>query len=264
MNATNQTSHDIVEALLADDDDDESLGKELIGPAPETLDAQLATLLPDAVKNKERYLGLLCVKTTQHTNPHGETFVFGQFGRRRPNLTMSTLLYLNPLRGWQLVEAAEDDLEGDFRDVYGKPEEKKYLSLGSYSQAILREEDLIPAFLSALSDVDPEQAKNLQAEYETLTEDEYADFCWDTLINALQEYAPPYTYFGSHPGDGADFGVWVSHESIDDDLKYGQLRAMQPDQEFVPGTGYVVVVNAAGDYVKLLDGRTGKEIWNIA
>src|SRR5208283_2680763 len=33
-------------------------------------------------------------------------------------------------------------------------------------------------------------------------------------------------------------------------------------QEIVPGTGYVVVVDAAGNYQQLVDGRTGRVIWD--
>lgn len=30
----------------------------------------------------------------------------------------------------------------------------------------------------------------------------------DMLIDVLNEYVPEGAYFGTHPGDGADFGVW--------------------------------------------------------
>ena len=156
--------------------------------------------------------------------------------------------------------------EEDFKDVYGSPESgKKYLSLGSISSRTLRSEDVIPALLSALKEVDSELANEKKAEYDTLPEEYQSEF-WDELETLLQDYAPPYTYVGAHPGDGADIGVWVSTDSLDDDLKYqdtDKLRAIRKGEPLIPGSGYVVVIDDAGDYTALLDGRTGRPIWNI-
>lgn len=257
-------SHEIIAALLeADEDDDAGLGKELTEPSDDFLAQQAAKLLPQAIQRKEEYLNKPCIKTVQSTNPKGETFIFGKFGKR--NGVMATLLYLSPMHGWKLTEDVDD--EDDFKEVYGEPPvAPKYLPLGSISSATMREEHLIPAFLRALRWVDPAKAAQLSAEYETLPEEEHADFCWETLFSALEEHAPPYTYFGSHPGDGADYGVWVSDESLDDELRYqneDELRAIKQGEPVVPGTGYIVVTDAAGNYIALLDGTNGREIWNI-
>lgn len=275
MNATNLTN-DLIEALLGDEDEDEEvgLGKEMAGPPDELLNRQLTDLLPKIVRSKEEYLGKPCVRTVEHTNPQGETFIFGKFGHRKG--VMSTLLYLHHEQGWipadtsgALGEDLEDEDEEDFKDVYNLDSPtKKYLPLGSLSSGTMREEDLIPRFLHVLKWIDPEKGAQLEAEYKIVSEEpeDISDFCWQTLYEALNEYAPPYAYFGAHPGDGADYGVWVSDEAISDDLEYentDELVAQKAGDPFIPGSNYVVVIDDSGLYTALLNGHTGQTIWSV-
>ncbi len=89
-------------------------------------------------------------------------------------------------------------------------------TFGSISHGTMLPEDLIPAFVSELelcSNGNPadkpliDEANALE-DYES---DEAQDILND-LFDALSNYAPSYGYFGSHPGDGADYGFWLSEE----------------------------------------------------
>jgi hypothetical protein len=106
----------------------------------------------------------------------------------------------------------------------------------------MRECDLIPAFLDVadslrLSKADRatvrDIAKRLNADnyYDS---DDSADDCSD-LFDLLGNYCPAYTYFGAHEGDGADYGVWVSFESLEDDARNG---------------GSIYKINAGEDFPK--------------
>lgn len=103
--------------------------------------------------------------------------------------------------------------------------------LGSVSSGTLRNEDLIPAFLEKLKEITGgcPRVEEIEARMEEQG-DEYFE-CDDAfedledLINDLGNYAPPYTFFGTHEGDGADFGFWIAHDSIAEDRQSGELKA---------------------------------------
>lgn len=114
--------------------------------------------------------------------------------------------------------------------------------LGSVSTATLRTEDLLSAFLHELewqtrsngdyyslpeNRAERDKLANLVGEaQDCFTEDgegidadklDLADeLVNETLPDALTIFAPPYCYFGAHPGDGADFGYWPDTEAIDE------------------------------------------------
>lgn len=91
--------------------------------------------------------------------------------------------------------------------------------------------DLVPAFMDALDSLNPDAAARIRAEYAEVLDaidahtgvldvdvGEDGTFLVEDLIDALNEYAPDGTYFGAHPGDGADFGFWpIDDDDYDDD-----------------------------------------------
>lgn len=255
---------ELIRALLEDEDDGADV-KDFLEPGPPD---PPPALLRTAIESGERYLGKQCRATSVHTNRLGETFVYGQFGKR--DSTVLTLLYLSPQSGWVLAESQinedeDDDFDMKELDVGPPHAHEKFLDIGSVSSGTMREEDLIPDFLWLLKTVDPERAAQLEKEYASEDIDEQT-FCWEMLVNALEEYCPPYTYFGSNEGDGSDYGVWVSTDSIEDELRYEnteELQSMVKGGEMPRGSKYVVVQDASGNIEALLWGDTGEVIWQI-
>jgi hypothetical protein len=175
--------------------------------------------------------------------------------------------------------------------------------MGSVSCATMREEDLIPAFLSELefqakranSGVSAKVRKShlaLVREIEKRSEEdgyyESEEAGYDlneSLFDALDCYAAPYFYFGAHPGDGSDYGYWLSEEwdqdfasvyrnsaGVLDCSVHPFTRDEYPDQIKVSDTadipswfrGEVAVVNDHGNvtlYVKT--SRTLREVWAV-
>lgn len=85
----------------------------------------------------------------------------------------------------------------------------------------LRPQDLIPAFLEEIREKDSSRYEALQAKffpcppaYALENEDsewwnsEDCHYYLEELFEILNDFAPEGFYFGSHPGDGSDFGYW--------------------------------------------------------
>lgn len=77
---------------------------------------------------------------------------------------------------------------------------------------------------------EPQYAHRVRRVREEITDssaywDEMAHEDLETLFDILNNHALPYFYFGAHPGDGADFGYWLSEEfeSDFDGLKVSDL-----------------------------------------
>jgi len=153
--------------------------------------------------------------------------------------------------------------------------------LGSVSSGTMRVQDLIPAFMGVLEQYAPEKAETLKDDHDEIfawldadedeqdNEPDVADdadiFLNESLWDALSELAPPFVYFGSNPGDGADYGFWPSIESIDEAARFqdGLIKVSAGDEwpEDLDGIDYVAEVNDHGN-ITLFDANTEEEIWS--
>lgn len=104
---------------------------------------------------------------------------------------------------------------------------KHKIIIGSVSHGTLRPEDLIPALKAeyayyagkaALRRLRLGRPSAAYYSSETASED------LDILIDALNSMAPPYIYFGAHPGDGSDFGFWFDSEAFNEDYRNGEIK----------------------------------------
>jgi hypothetical protein len=91
--------------------------------------------------------------------------------------------------------------------------------VGSISTGTLNPEDLLPTFARELERHAPDHAL-VTAANDILDRlpDEWDGGGASELINDIQDelqtHCPPFVTFGSHPGDGADFGYWPDMERI--------------------------------------------------
>jgi len=136
---------------------------------------------------------------------------------------------------------------------------KQKAELGTISHATMLPRDLIPAFADELERIDTEdQYLGLQADVAALTERDYESDKQETIDNvdgileelfaALDVFSPPYCYFGSHEGDGSDYGFWISWDAINDDVACGDILKVNDLADIIPGwKSHVLLVNDHGN-----------------
>lgn len=145
----------------------------------------------------------------------------------------------------------------------------KKVSLGTVSCATMNPKDLIPAFIDELK-YNEISMKSLGLVYpkrkKGYWESEDPNWDLDALFDALDNIAPAYCYFGSHPGDSSDYGFWISEEAIEDAIHDGDLLAVN-DLSAVPKkySEEVLVTNDHGNQTLYFMYKNGnvKEIWAI-
>ncbi len=87
----------------------------------------------------------------------------------------------------------------------------------------------------------------------------------ETLFDLLNEFAPPYAYFGAHPGDGSDYGFWLS-EDVQQDVKDNGGLVVEDTSE-VPEDyrGEVLHINDHGNATLYYTTESGElvEVWSV-
>lgn len=129
------------------------------------------------------------------------------------------------------LERANEYTEVDCPDFYAP--------IGTVSHDTLRLEDLIPTFMEVLDELNEQRSLHatreaFKDEYQRLTNflgdierrlrlpgyynSEASSFDLNELMAELNVFSPLCAYFGTHPGDGEDFGFWPIIEDPHDDV----------------------------------------------
>lgn len=99
--------------------------------------------------------------------------------------------------------------------------------LGSITSGTLRIDDLLRAFAGELEALDSSgRYAHMVAEARGVrSEPDDAHEVLSELEEALGTFALPYTYFGAHAGDGANYGYWPDWDAIESDRRDGTLAS---------------------------------------
>lgn len=148
------------------------------------------------------------------------------------------------------------------------------LEIGSISRGTLRSEDLAEALISVAETI-PEEGfpgdllSDLRhiALDQRLEDQETDQQVISDAIDALQDFCPPYTYIGMHPGDGSDLGVWPDIEDIESDVRTGDLVKVDDLSELdnveVRDGQLVAVVSDHGNLTLARVRVEIEEVWSV-
>ena len=147
--------------------------------------------------------------------------------------------------------------------------------LGSISTGTLRTEDLRHAFANTLEALEvgmpPTPAGEprwLNLVEEARDDKFYADqddqSVIDDLSDALNKFCPPFVYFGTLEGDGADFGFWPDRDAIQEAIDPTSILAVPTrnnNEYLLEEDGIIVHVNDHGN-VTVMD-MERNVIWSV-
>ena len=153
--------------------------------------------------------------------------------------------------------------------------------LGSISTGTLRPEDLIPAFTYTLGALAHNPIFNLSQFKSKAMADTWQNAIniinssnrrpiaydhpeihelIDELQDALQEYCPPFVYFGTHPGDGADFGFWPDMDGLRDATGDGSFEQVFGEHEL---SEHGIILNVTDHSEFVVTDMERNVIWSV-
>lgn len=140
----------------------------------------------------------------------------------------------------------------------------KCADIGTVSHGTLRHADLLESFACEIQNQVQRNADYFQQDDNFRKERDYilgvsldalasdpdhpdVDEILQDCIDILNQFAAPYQYFGSHEGDGSDFGFWPDWESIRDEVRFGDLIEVSDPADIPADDGYCVCINDHGN-----------------
>jgi hypothetical protein len=106
------------------------------------------------------------------------------------------------------------------------------IKTGTVSHGTMREEDLIPAFMSVLDSEAPDRAAKIRdefgayfveqcctplgMEYPGIGDTNNRGWLLEAIWDAMEAIAPVGMHFGAIEGDGSDYGFWADEDEDDD------------------------------------------------
>jgi len=147
--------------------------------------------------------------------------------------------------------------------------------LGTVIHGTLRTEHLILAFLEELEAIDRDRADSFWERIPAEAFEDLDHIWWQTdeamwmleeLFDILNEYAPPFCYFGALEGDGSDFGFWIDRYAFEEAVENGEVLKVSELPDNAPeGYEYVAVVDDHGGVTLYQSSWDGKlhEVWSV-
>jgi hypothetical protein len=131
---------------------------------------------------------------------------------------------------------------------------------GTVISRTLRAEDLIPAFAAELRALRGALPLDIHKRVRSFAGGDSGGLVHD-LIDALNEYAPAYGYFGAHEGDESDFGFWLDISWPD---HFEGLRVSDTSEVPDDYNGEVMHVNDHGNIsLYVAHGGRLREVWSV-